>query len=213
LWRKVLSPPRRQLGLAAAAKHVDLAPKPCPRIFRSGTEALGMNTIGGWLTYLFGLGLESKDLSIQHICLRGVIIFIVALTLVRLSDRRSLSKKSPFDIILVVILASVLSRAINGSASFFPSIVGAAVLVFLHRVLAFACARSSSFSWLVKGRPALLVRDGQWESAMLRRKSVAREDVLEDMRLNAQVRELEKIEIATLEASGDISFILRKGPP
>jgi uncharacterized membrane protein YcaP (DUF421 family) len=47
---------------------------------------------------------------------------------------------------------------------------------------------------------------------MLRRKSVAREDVLEDMRLNAQVRELEKIQVATLEASGDISFILRKGP-
>jgi len=61
---------------------------------------------------------------------------------------------------------------------------------------------------LIKGHPAILVRNGQWQRANMRQQDISTEDVLEDMRLNAQVDELEKIRIARLEVSGDISFIL-----
>lgn len=161
-----------------------------------------------WAAQFLGSGLEPKDFTFLQVTLRGMIVFAAALIMVRLSDRRSLSKKSPFDLILVVILASVLSRAINGSASFFSSIGGAAMLVVLHRVLAFASSRSAGVTAAIKGRPTVLVRDGQWERAALRRQNLALEDVLEDMRLNAKVEELDKIKVARLEVSGDISFIL-----
>jgi uncharacterized membrane protein YcaP (DUF421 family) len=168
-----------------------------------------MNAFSSWFGLLLGLGAESKELTFLQISLRGVVIFVLALIMVRLSDRRALSKKSPFDIILVVMLASVLSRAINGSASFFGSIGGAAVLVILHRVLAFASCRWPGMTALIKGHPAVLVRNGQWQRAALRKKDISEEDVLEDMRLSAKIEELEKVKVARLEVSGDISFILQ----
>ncbi len=169
----------------------------------------GMNAFSNWFSLLLGLGVESKELTFVQISLRGVVVFVLALIMIRLSDRRSLTKKSPFDIIFVVLLASVLSRAINGSASFFATLGGAAVLVLLHRVLAFASCRWPGLTAVIKGRPAVLVRDGQWQRAALRKKDISQDDVLEDMRLSAKIEELEKVKVARLEMSGDISFILQ----
>jgi uncharacterized membrane protein YcaP (DUF421 family) len=166
-----------------------------------------MNTFNEVVSAWLGLGLEPKDLTFLHVSLRGVIIILMALIMIRMGDRRALSEKSPFDAVLIVILASVLSRAINGTAGFFTTIGGSFVLVILHRLLAvFACA-SPAFRRLVKGRARELVRDGKLIPAALRKHQITEDDIMEDLRLNAKVEELEKIRIARLESSGDLSFI------
>jgi len=173
-------------------------------------ESQDMNAILQWWIEHLGLGVEPKDLTFFQTSFRGIVIFAAALIMIRLSDRRSLSKKSPFDIVLTVILASVLSRAINGNTSFFPTIGAAAVIVGLHRLLALVSSRWPAITGVLKGRPHSLVRDGQWQYHNLRKQQVAIDDVLEDLRLNAKVEELEKVKLAQLEASGDISFILKE---
>lgn len=167
-----------------------------------------MNAWGEFFRALLGLGLEPKEFTFLQISLRGLVVFFVALVLVRLSDRRALAKKSPFDILLVVILASVLSRAINGSASFLPTLGGAAVLVCLHRLLAFAASRSPTVLRVIKGNSTVLVRNGAWDEAALRRTNTSPEDVKEDMRLVAKTDDLKRVRLARLEVGGDISFIL-----
>ncbi len=168
-----------------------------------------MNAIADFISLLLGLRVEPKDLTFLQISLRGLIVFAAALLLVRLSDRRSLTKKSPFDVILLVILASVLARAVNGSASFFPTLGGSAVLVFLHRLLAFASCRWPAITAVIKGKPVVLVQKGEWQRAALRQNNVAPDDVLEDMRLNAKNEDVAKVKVARLEVGGDISFILQ----
>lgn len=167
--------------------------------------------MAAWLRVVLGLNLKPEELSFLQISLRGVVIFFIGLVLVRLSDRRSLTRKSPFDIILLVVLASVLARAVNGSASFFPTIGAAAVLVFLHRLLAIASSRWRAVAVAVKGTPTMLVRDGTIQKSALRRKDISEEDLMEDMRLNAQCEEMSEVKAARLEVSGDISFITKEG--
>ena len=167
-----------------------------------------MHAFLDYLHLILGLDLEPKSLSFFQISLRGVIMFFVALVLARMSDRRSLTKKSPFDVVLLVLLASVMARAVNGNSAFFPTIGGAALLVALHRLMAFACCRWPSVRKLVKGQPAVLIRDGKWQRKVLRARSVTDEDVLEDMRLTAKTDQVEKVDLALLEVSGDISFLL-----
>lgn len=169
-----------------------------------------MSDIFLFLQSILGLGVEPKSLNFLQISLRGVIVFIVALIMVRFSDRRSLTKRSPFDILLVVILASVLARPINGSAAFFPTIGGAFVLVLLHRLLAFSSCRLPGLTRVIKGQPWVLVRNGQLQDEVMLRKDVSREDVEEDMRLSAKAEKLDKVKIARLEVNGEISFILRE---
>ncbi|MDP9100343.1 MAG: DUF421 domain-containing protein [Verrucomicrobiota bacterium] len=136
-------------------------------------------------------------------------MLIFTLAIIRLGDKRSLSKKSAFDAALLIILASVLARAINGSAAFFATLGGSAVLVALHRALAFASCRSEALRRLIKGQPNELVRDGKFIRQNMIRDQVADEDVREDLRLDGE-EDLAKIKVARLECSGDISFIKKE---
>src|SRR5687768_14938175 len=99
---------------------------------------------------LLGLGAEPEDLTFAQVSLRGVIIFVLTLVMVRLSSKRSLAEKTAFDAIFIVILASILSRAINGSAGFFTTIGGGFILVFLHRSFSWIACRSHAFGKLIK---------------------------------------------------------------
>jgi uncharacterized membrane protein YcaP (DUF421 family) len=115
--------------------------------------------------------------------------------------------RTPFDAVLLVILAAVLSRAINGSAAFFASLGGGLVLMVLHRIFAYFAYYSHGFGILVKGRPDTIVRDGQRDLQMMRRNHVSVHDLEEDMRLNAHLQDIADIGIARVERSGEISFI------
>src|SRR5437016_10043369 len=112
-----------------------------------------MNALSDFIAQLLGLGLDPKDLTFTQVSLRGVMIFLLTLVLVRLSSRRSLAEKTAFDAILLVILASVLSRAINGSAGFFTSIGASVVLVLLHRFFGWIACRWHTFGKIIKGCP------------------------------------------------------------
>src|ERR1041385_1527316 len=103
-----------------------------------------------WADSLLGADLEPKSLTFPQIALRGIIVFLIALVMVRLGDKRFLSKKTTFDAILGFILASMLARAVNGSAAFWPTLAGGFVLVGLHRVIAFLSRRWRAFGTLVK---------------------------------------------------------------
>src|SRR2546430_2848797 len=111
----------------------------------SGDTVLSMNAFWNFFDTLLGLGAEPKDLTFVQISLRGIIVFLATLIMVRLGHKRSLAHKTPFDAVLLVILASVLSRAINGSAAFFATLGGGLVLVVLHRAFAHLAYYSHRF--------------------------------------------------------------------
>ena len=121
--------------------------------FRSSVDKTAeMNAFWNSFGSLLGLGAEARDLTFVQISLRGVIVFLATLVMVRLGHKRSLSRKTAFDAVLIVILASVLSRAINGSAPFLATLGGGLVLVLLHRLLALMAYYSHWFGTLIKGR-------------------------------------------------------------
>ena len=166
-----------------------------------------MNAFWNLFQTLLGLGVEPKDLTFTQISLRGIVVFLVTLATMRLGHKRSLSRKTPFDAVLLVILAAVLSRAINGSAAFFATLGGGVVLVLLHRLFAYLAFYSHAFGILVKGKPDVIVRDGKYDLQVMRRNHVSMHDIDEDMRLSAHTDDLSGIRRARVERSGDISFI------
>jgi uncharacterized membrane protein YcaP (DUF421 family) len=168
---------------------------------------LSMNTFWNFFQTLLGLSLEPKDLTFVQISLRGIIVFLATLIMVRFGSKRSLAHRTPFDAILLVILAAVLSRAINGSAPFVATLGGGVVLVAFHRLFALLAFHSHRFGILVKGKPDVIVRDGQCDFSIMRRNHVSIHDLEEDMRLTAHLDDLAKVRLACVERSGEISFI------
>ena len=166
-----------------------------------------MNTFSESIEMLLGLGVEPKELTVLQVSLRGVIVFLTTLVMVRLSSKRSLAGKTAFDAVLIVIIGSMLARAINGSAPFFPSLVVGFVLVVSHRALGEIAYFSHGFGILIKGKMEVLVQNGKLQHKTMHLNQISKHDLEEDMRLEAKTEDLSKIRVARIERSGDISFI------
>jgi uncharacterized membrane protein YcaP (DUF421 family) len=156
-----------------------------------------------------GLGAEPQTLTFVQISLRGIIVFIFTLVMVRISARRSLARRTVFDSVFLVILASVLARAINGSSDLLPTIGGGFAMVAFHRLLAWIAFYSHGFGNLIKGVDEILIRDGELVHRELRNNHITRHDLEEDLRLALHAEDLGRVRKARLERSGDISFICK----
>ena len=166
-----------------------------------------MTSLYDSLVHILGLGSEAKDLTFIQISLRAIIIFLATLIMVRIGHKRSLARKSAFDAVLIVILASFLARAVNGTAPLFATIGAGFVVVLLNRLLAMAAYQSHAFGILIKGRPELIIDNGDLILRAMSRNSISKHDVEEDMRLAAKTEDLKHIRKGYVERSGDISFI------
>jgi uncharacterized membrane protein YcaP (DUF421 family) len=178
---------------------------------RSCDETLWYQSMKDIYLNLVGPDGHPTELTLLQIGLRGLVIFAVGLAIVRVGDRRSLAQKTAFDALFIVLLGSMLSRAINGSAPFLLSIGAAIVLMAVHRLCAFIAHRSHGFGKLIKGREVTLVRNGEVDWDAMRRVLISKHDLEEDLRLSANTEKVSDIRLAQLERSGDISFIKRTG--
>lgn len=144
-----------------------------------------------------------------------VVVYVTALAMVRLGDKRFLGKHTAFDVILGVMFGSVASRAITGSGDvpFFVVLAAGFVLVGLHLLFSNAAFRSDRFGTLIKGRSRTLITDGVIDWEAMAKSSITKEDLIELLRTEGKLSDPAKVKEAHLERSGDISVITRDDPP
>lgn len=163
-----------------------------------------------WMHSALGMGVEPNDMTLLQMSLRAVIIFFAALALIRIADKRFMANKTGFDLLLVFVLGSTLSRAINGPSPLFKTIAVGFVVVILHRILAMVACRSPAICALLKGRSDVLIQDGEMNQQAMTRHNLTEADILEDMRLHTTIDDVRKVREARIERNGEISVIPMK---
>jgi uncharacterized membrane protein YcaP (DUF421 family) len=166
-----------------------------------------MSSIEACADWLLGLHLDAEELTFGHMAARALVVFVCAVVLARAADRRMLGHNAGFDIMMLVVLGSVLSRAINGQAAFFPTLGASALLVLLHHVVATIAFHSHWFSQLLKGRPRTLVLNGNVDRAAMRRNKITDDDLDENLRLHGGVEGTDEVAEARLERNGSVSVV------
>jgi uncharacterized membrane protein YcaP (DUF421 family) len=159
------------------------------------------------------LGLGVDKLTVPQMLLRTVIVYAFMVLIVRWGEKRFFGKNTAFDLVLSIILGSVISRAINGGAPFFPTLLASVTLVGLHRLLAVLAFHSDRFGDWIKGRARVLVRDGEVDWGAMEESHLTEHDLRGALRLKAQISDPSEVEVARLERSGDVSVIPREGEP
>lgn len=159
------------------------------------------------LDILLGLDREVEDVNSIQMALRTLVVYVLALLMVRIASKRLLSQATAFDVIVAIMLGSILSRAINGSAPLLPTVLAGGALIALHGVFAALAARTSFFGPLVKGEPRLLIKDGQVQEEEMRQAKLSRHDLEQALRLEKGHEDPARIRRAYLERNGRISFI------
>ncbi len=167
-----------------------------------------MEALKELLTYLLGIG--QPDLDVLQMTVRALIVYPLGIAMVHLGDKRFLGGISAFDFLMAIIIGSILSRAISGSAPFLPSIAASFALVLAHRGFAALGFRWSRFAKIVKGSPRQLVRDGEILWHEMRKSSIGEEDLRQAARHHGRTTELDDVSQAFLERNGEISIILAR---
>ncbi len=167
----------------------------------------------GALDTVFGLDRDISDVTILQMAARTVVVFLVTLLLLRVGSRRFLGKASAFDVLVAIVLGSVMSRAINGSAAFLPTLASGFVLVGLHWLFATVAYGTRWFGPLVKGEPILVIRDGRIDQDGARRAHLSRHDLEEAIRLRGHAGGIEGVAEAYLERNGRISILAKRDDP
>lgn len=160
------------------------------------------------LTYVLGIGRE--DLDMLQMTLRALVVYPLGIAMVHVGDKRFLGGIAAFDFLMAIIIGSILSRAISGSAPFVPSICASFALVLAHRGFASLGFRWDGFARLVKGSPRQLVRDGEIQWTEMRKSSIGEEDLRGAVRRHGNTLSLDEVSDAFLERNGDISVILAR---
>lgn len=162
---------------------------------------------------LLGLRLEITDVGALQMALRTIIVYASTLAIVRLGSKRFLGHASAFDTIVGIMLGSIMSRAINSSAPFFPTLVAGLVLIGMHWLLALLAFHIDWFGPFVKGNPILLIKDGQVQEKGILRGGITKQDLIQALRQQTKQTNPAKIKLAYLERDGRISIIPFKHEP
>ncbi|KVL87936.1 DUF421 domain-containing protein [Burkholderia stagnalis] len=156
---------------------------------------------------LFG---EGRLLNPMQMTLRAIVVFFIALVLIRIAGRRAFGQRSPFDYVVGILLGATLSRAVVGASPFVATVVASLAIVLIHRALAWMCVRWARLERLVVGAEREVYRDGRFDDAQMRAALITESDVHESVRQTLGERSLAGVSAAILERNGHVSVIRRK---
>ena len=168
--------------------------------------------VGDFVALVFGGDSPHFPLTTYQVAARAAMVYVLGVAAVRMGKSRLLSRATPLDVILALILGSLLSRGITGHASLSNTIVASVVLVALHWLLTALGYRFPGFEDTIKGRAYPLVEQGRQRGDNMRRSHVSRDDLTEAMRLQG-IGDFAQIESAFKERNGEVSVIKRPAPP
>ncbi len=156
---------------------------------------------------LIGPDGDPTAISVPQMVFRAGLAFVVGLALLRVGGPRVLARYSAIDVVVAIMLGSILSRVVSGSAPLVPTLAAACTLVLLQRLVVGLAWWSKRFGLVVKGGPHLLMEDGQLRSKTARRLSVSVEDIQEAVRIAGYSPQDSEIQGVWLERDGRISVI------
>ncbi|MEP7236189.1 MAG: hypothetical protein ABI778_12920, partial [Ignavibacteriota bacterium] len=103
---------------------------------------------------------QTMPLTPLQMVIRALLVFIIALILIRIAGIRTFGMKSAFDNIIILLLGGILSRVVYSSDPPLGILLACLIIVLMHRLVAIGCVKSDWFGKLVKGEKTLLYKDG-----------------------------------------------------
>ena len=144
-----------------------------------------------------------EDLSLQALKAGGY--YIALIVLLRFAGKRLAGQTTTFDLIVLITLGVVLQTTALDKGT--PNaLVFVATVFALHKLIALWCAKSDTVRHWVRGKPRVLVRDGQIVEGALTREGISEDELLAGLRKLGHEHPTQ-VKLATLEETGHISAI------
>jgi uncharacterized membrane protein YcaP (DUF421 family) len=153
------------------------------------------------------LGLHTDDLEAYQMAARAVLIFFVAMLYIRISGIRMLGKQSTFDHLTILILGSVMGRAIVAAQSLPGTLVAAFILIMLHRLVGWLTYKYTLAGFMFKGTSVQLIKDNLFNESNMAKTQITKNDIMIALRTELNTDDFNEVKDAYLERSGKISIV------
>jgi len=141
-----------------------------------------------------------------ELVLRGVIIYVFLLVLLRVTGKRQVGQMSAFDLVLLLILSNAVQNAMNGGDnSVVAGLILAVTLVGLNYATGIISYKSRRFETFIEGRPEVLIHNGTLYQQVLERQNITQNDLHAALRA-ANCPHVEDVQLAILENNGHITI-------
>jgi uncharacterized membrane protein YcaP (DUF421 family) len=149
----------------------------------------------------------SLDVNGWSIVLRTLIVYAALLAGLRLAGKREIGQITPFDLVVILLIANAVQNAMVGpDTSVTGGLIAAGVLIVANYGVAQARERLPWLQRAVEGTPTLLINDGKFVSEHLRREGLEEDEVLMAIREHG-VSDVKDVRMAVLEVDGSISIV------
>jgi uncharacterized membrane protein YcaP (DUF421 family) len=146
------------------------------------------------------------ELDLTGIILRVSIMYVYALTLVRIAGKQSIGQLAAMDLVITLVIGDLFDDVFWAEVPLVQGLVGFGTVVLTHLLVTFISSRSKRIHELLNSQPRTLIREGKLVPENLRREWVRQETVQFELRLSGEEHPRE-VQEATLEPEGQISVI------
>lgn len=140
--------------------------------------------------------------------IRGAALYFILLIVLRLSGRRTLTQLTPFDLVLLLIVAETTQQGLLGNDfSLINSLILIVVLFGIDITLSYAKRENPKLGLMLDGSPTVLISLGKPDMKKIRLARVTLDDIMTSAREQHGLERLDQVRFAVLEADGDISIV------
>ena len=145
-------------------------------------------------------------MDLISVALRGLIVFAYLLAVTRASGKRVVAEATPFDLVVSIIIAELISGAIWAEVPAAQFVAATGSVFVCHLVTKMLARHSRRFHKLVDGIPRILIRDGKEDRDALRREQLNEEDLKHLLRRQG-VDKREEVRLGIIERDHDVSLL------
>jgi len=145
--------------------------------------------------------------SVGETVVRGTIVYLVLLVILRYLPKRNIGSVAPHDILILVVIGGLANDGMLGGAdSVGDFLLMSAVIIGWVLLVDWLDYRFSLLSWFFRSAMTPLVQDGRLLRKNLQREMITEDELLAALRKEG-VDDIAEVKRACLEADGRISVI------
>jgi uncharacterized membrane protein YcaP (DUF421 family) len=144
------------------------------------------------------------------VIVRSLLFLIVLFFVTKLLGKKQLSQLSFFEYVIGITIGSIGAEVVTGlERQIHLGIVGILTFAAISFVAGFISLKSKSFRTFIEGKGTVFIKDGKIMEDNLKKERYTTDELLDLLR-KKEVYQVSDVEFAVLEATGDLSVLLKK---
>jgi len=146
-------------------------------------------------------------LELLLIAFRSVVVYLFIIIAIKIFGKREITQLSIIDLVFILLISNSVQNAMVGSNStLYGGLVAALSLFAVNALLQWLTYRSKKINDMVDGSAIMLIYKGKILQQHLKKAMISQNELEESVREHG-VSDVKEVDLAVLEADGNISII------